>query len=274
MIVETSGPIDYQETGTGPTVVLVPGSCSTGAAWRPVVANWPNQFRCVSTSLLGYGGTAERRKSGDADIAYECEILEAVIRRAGDPVHLVGHSFGGLAALAVALRGRVALLSLTIAEAPAVEILRETGEMQHYDAFREMSGAYSDAFKRGETHAIARMIDFYGGAGTFSGWPRRVCDYAVETTPANLLDWESAYGFRLTPQSLASVAVPALIISGQTSHSAVGRANDLLAQYIPGAARATIADAAHFMIATHPKQFADLVARHVEQSSLAPAAAR
>ena len=31
MIVETSGPIDYQETGTGPTVVLVPGSCSTGA---------------------------------------------------------------------------------------------------------------------------------------------------------------------------------------------------------------------------------------------------
>ena len=134
-----------------------------------------------------------------------------MIRRTGDPVHLVGHSFGGLAALAVALRGRVPL-SWTIAEAPAMEILREAGEMQHYDAFRKMSGTYSDAFKRGETNAIARMIDFYGGAGTFAAWPQRVRDYAIETTRANLLDWELAYGFRLTPQSLATVAVPTLVV--------------------------------------------------------------
>jgi pimeloyl-ACP methyl ester carboxylesterase len=274
MIFETRGPIDYQETGAGPTIVLVPGSCSTGAAWRPVMGHWQNQFRCVTTSLLGYGGTAERRSSDDADIAYECEILEAVIRRTGDPVHLVGHSFGGLAALAVALRGRVPLLSLTIAEAPAMEILREAGEMQHYDAFRKMSGAYTDAFKRGETNAIARMIDFYGGAGTFSAWPQRVRDYAVETTPANLLDWESAYGFRLTPQLLATVAVPTLVVWGEASHPAARRANDVLGRCIPDAVCATIADAAHFMIATHPKQFADLVARHVEQSSLALTAAR
>jgi pimeloyl-ACP methyl ester carboxylesterase len=268
MIYETRGLIDYQEAGKGPTVVLVPGSCSTGAAWRPVMGHWQDQFRCVTTSLLGYGGTTERRTAGDTDIAYEREILEAVIRRAGCPVHLVGHSFGGLAALAVALRGRVPLLSLTIAEAPAMEILREAGEMQHYDAFRKMSGAYSDAFKRGEANAIARMIDFYGGAGTFAAWPQRVRDYAVETTRANLLDWESAYGFRFTPAALASVAVPTLVVWGEASHPAVRRANDLLGRCIPGAVRATIEGAAHFMIATHPKQFADLVARHVGRSSL------
>ena len=268
MIYETRGCIDYQEAGAGPTVVLVPGSCSTGAAWRPVMGHWQNQFRCVTTSLLGYGGTAERRASDDADIAYESEILEAVIRRAGRPVHLVGHSFGGLAALAVALRGRVSLLSLTIAEAPAMEILRAAGEMQHYDAFRKMSDAYSDAFRGGETDAIARMVDFYGGAGTFAAWPERVRDYAIETTPANLLDWKSAYGFRLTPASLTTVKIPTLVVWGETSHPAVCRANDLLSRYIPQADRATIAGAAHFMIATHPKQFADLVARHVGQSSL------
>ena len=149
MIYQTPGLIDYQEAGKGPTIVLVPGSCSTGAAWRPVMAHWQGQFRCVTTSLLGYGGTAERRAADDTDIAHEREILESVIRRAGGPVHLVGHSFGGLTALAVALRGRVPLLSLTIAEAPAMEILKETGEQQHYDAFRNMSRAYSDAFMRG-----------------------------------------------------------------------------------------------------------------------------
>ena len=227
MIYQTPGLIDYQEAGKGPTVVLVPGSCSTGAAWRPVMAHWQGQFRCVTTSLLGYGGTAERRAADDTDIAHEREILESVIRRAGGPVHLVGHSFGGLTALAVALRGRVPLLSLTIAEAPAMEILKETGEQQHYDAFRNMSRAYSDAFRRGETDAIARMVDFYGGAGTFAAWPQRVRDYAIETTSANLLDWKSAYGFRLTPKSLATVKIPTLVVWGETSHPAVRRANDL-----------------------------------------------
>jgi Predicted hydrolases or acyltransferases (alpha/beta hydrolase superfamily) len=117
MIEDESGRIEYDESGEGPAVVLVPGSCSTGAAWRPVIAQWQNGFRCVTTSLLGYGGTVERRIALDADIAHEAEVLEAVIRRAACPVHLVGHSFGGLTALAVALRGRVQLLSLTIAEA-------------------------------------------------------------------------------------------------------------------------------------------------------------
>lgn len=274
MIYQTPGLIDYHETGTGPTIVLVPGSCSTGAAWRPVISHLQDRFRCVTTSLLGYGGTAERRTAGDAEICYEREIIESVVRRAGGPVHLVGHSFGGLVALAVALRGRVPLLSLTIAEAPAVEILKETGETQHYDTFRSMSRAYTEAFRRGETDAIARMIEFYGGEGTFAGWPQRVRDYAVETTPANLLDWESAYGFRLTPASLASVKVPTLVLWGENSHPAARRANELLSYHVSRTEHAEITGASHFMIATHPKQFADLLVRHVERSSLETTAAR
>src|SRR5471030_2429586 len=195
MIDEARGRIDYQEGGTGPTIVLVPGSCSTGGAWRPVVAAWNGGFRSVTTSLFGYGGTAERRTELDADISHEAEIVEAIIRRADCPVHLVGHSFGGLTALAVALRKQVPLLSLTIVEAPAPEILHHAGETQHYCAFRKMTGAYFGAFHGGKTDAIEQMIDFYGGAGTFAGWPQRARDYAVETTPVNLLDWASAYGF-------------------------------------------------------------------------------
>jgi pimeloyl-ACP methyl ester carboxylesterase len=266
MIEDPRGCIDYDETGNGPTVVLVPGSCSTGAAWRPVMAQWKNDYRCVTTSLLGYGGTRERRSADDTDIGHEADMLEAVIRRAGGPVHLVGHSFGGLSALAVALRGRVPLLSLTIAEAPAPEILRHVGEYRHYLAFRTMSEAYFRAFHAGEATAIERMIDFYGGQGTFAGWPRRVRDYASQTTPANLLDWESAYGFELTSRLLAKVDVPTLVLWGEASHPAVRRANQLVSQCIPDAAVAIIADAAHFMILTHAGEVAGAIAQHVARA--------
>src|SRR4051812_9964047 len=177
MIQDRHGDIDHDESGAGPTIVLVPGSCSTGAAWRPVIAQWNNGFRCVTTSLLGYGGTRERRTAADPDIAHETGILETVIQQAGCPVHLVGHSFGGLVALATALGNRVPLLSLTILEAPAPELLHHMGEQQHYRAFRDMTDGYFAAFDVGETTAIARMIDFYGGAGTFDSWPQRVRDY-------------------------------------------------------------------------------------------------
>jgi pimeloyl-ACP methyl ester carboxylesterase len=264
MIEDARGRIDYEARGAGATVVLVPGSCSTGAAWRPVMAAWGDRFRCVTTSLLGYGDTAERRCASDPSIWHEVDVVESVIRKAGGPVHLVGHSFGGLVAIAVALRNRVPLASLAVIEAPAAELLRDNGERQHYRAFRQMTDDYFAAFANGNVEAIATMIDFYGGAGTFASWPRNVRAYAQETTAVNMLDWASAYGFPLSAAALASIDIPVLVLWGQLSHPAVQRANALLAACIIGAVSIEIKAAAHFMIATHADEVSRLIARHTQ----------
>jgi pimeloyl-ACP methyl ester carboxylesterase len=266
MIEDSRGNIDYDESGQGPTIVLVPGSCSTGAAWRPIMSQWQSRFRCVTTSLLGYGRTTERRTPVDSDIGHEAEILESVIRRAACPVHLVGHSFGGLSALAVALRNRVPLLSLAILEGPAPEILRQMCEYSQYRSFREMTDIYFSMFQAGDRNAIQHMIDFYGGAGTFVGWPQRVRDHAIETTASNILDWASAYGFRLTRPLLAKIDIPVLVLWGENSHPAVQRANQLLAQCTKASA-ITVAGAAHFMISTHPEEVARTLAQHVSAAT-------
>ena len=263
MIEEPLGRIDYEEAGDGPTIVFVPGSCSTGAAWRPVIAALGGRFRCVTTSLLGYGGTDERRTESDPSIAHEAGVVEAVMRRAGGRVHLVGHSFGGLVGLAVALRGEAPIESLTIAEAPALELLREMDERRHYRAIRDMTKAYFAAFRRGDGAAVSTMIDFYGGAGLFASWPARVREYAVRTTAANILDWASAYGFRLSPWALGAIDVPVAVLRGEASHPAMQRANELLSAHIPGASLVTVAGAAHFMISTHAEDTAGVIARHV-----------
>lgn len=267
MIEEAFGRIEYEESGAGPTIVLVPGSCSTGAAWRPMVAAFGGRFRCVTTSLLGYGRTAETRTASDPSISREADAVEVVIRRAGGRVHLAGHSFGGLVALVVAMRQEVLLASLTIIEAPAVELLHDQGEQQHYGAFRQMSNAYFAEYARGNPQAVAAMIDFYGGPGTFASWPSKVQDYAVRTTAVNMLDWVSAYGFPLTAAALGSISLPVLVLRGSESPHAVQRANELLSACISGATLVTIKEAAHFMIATHADQVARLLAVHVEAAA-------
>ncbi len=258
--------IDYEVCGSGATVVLVPGSCSTGAAWWPLISAWDNRLRCVTTSLLGYGGTAERRTINDTSISHEVDVVEWVIQRAsGGHVHLVGHSFGGLVALAVALRNQVRLASLVIIEAPAAELLRERGEQQHYREFRRMTDAYFAAFEGGDAEAIAAMIDFYGGVGTFASWPPRVRAYAVETTAVNILDWASAYGFPLSAAALATIKIPTLVLRGGASHPAMQRANELLFECMNRAALATIDGAAHFMITTHAGEVGRLIGEHVDR---------
>jgi pimeloyl-ACP methyl ester carboxylesterase len=264
MIDDPRGRIEYNESGTGSTVVLLPGSCSTSAVWRPVIAAWDNRYRSVTTSLLGYGGTAERRSGQDASMLHEAEAVEQVIAKAGGPVHLVGHSFGGLVALSVALRNQVSLASLTILEAPGGEFLREAGEDRLYETFLGMRNSYFASHEAGDREAIAAMIDFYSGPGTFVSWPAKVRAYAVETTPVNMLDWASAYDSDLSLGALATIDIPVLALWGGASHPAMRRANALIGEFANGGSGAAIEGAAHFMLGTHPGEVARLIGRHVD----------
>ena len=260
MIDDPRGHIEYEEQGSGPTLVLVPGSCSTGAAWRPVIKALDGRFRFVTTSLLGYGATAERRTETDPSVLREAEMLETVIGKAGGNVHLVGHSFGGAVALIVAMRKRVPIASLTVLEAPIPSLLGLSGEEAHYKSFRDMTDAYFAGYRAGDKEAIRSMIDFYGGAGTWASWPERVRAYAVETTPVNIRDWRCAYEQPLSPEMLAAIDVPVAVAVGAGSHPAICRANGLVAMSIKDATFKTIGGAAHFMISTHPAQVAQLIA--------------
>jgi pimeloyl-ACP methyl ester carboxylesterase len=163
------------------------------------------------------------------------------------------------------MRKAVPLSSLVVLEAPAVMLLADRpDEADHYLAFRAMADAYFSDFVAGDREAIARMIDFYGGDGTFASWPERVRAYACETTAANIRDWQSAFGFPLASASLAACDVPSLVAWGSSSHPAVRRANALLAASLGANRRScSICGAAHFMIATHPNDVAALISEHV-----------
>ena len=144
-----------------------------------------------------------------------------------------------------------------------MEVLRDQGEDGHYASFRAMTEAYFTAFREGDSTAIAAMIDFYGGPGTYASWPPRVRAYAAQTTPVNILDWASAYAFRVSAESLAAIELPVLAVRGGSSPPPVRRAIALLSECIGGAELATLEGAAHFLIATYEGQVAALIEGHV-----------
>jgi len=169
-------------------------------------------------------------------------------------------------AIALAMHHRVPLASLTVLEAPVVELLRHReADQHHYRDFRAMTDQYFAAFAGGDAEAIGRMIDFYGGPGTFASWPQRVKAYAMKTTAVNIRDWASAFGFALSPAAIGSIDVPCLVVWGQRSHPAARRANALLGASLRVSTALELTGAAHFMIATHAQELAQVIADHVLQ---------
>jgi pimeloyl-ACP methyl ester carboxylesterase len=254
---------EYAEAGSGAPVLLLPGSFGTGSGWRPVHERLGPGYRVVTTSLLGYGKTPEARPDGNSTMGQQVAVIDAIIDRIGAPTHVIGHSFGGLAALVHALTGRHRPASLVLVEANPLGLLRVMGDDERYEMFSRMTAQYFAAFAANEPEAARYVIDFYGGAGAFDALPAKVRAYVVATTAANVRDWSSGTPFAPTKETLASISVPTVVIRGERSHPAMLRIAERLAESIPDARLVTIEDGSHFLPSTHPDEIAALIDQHV-----------
>ena len=268
MLEDPRGRIDYDEEGSGPTILFVPGSWATRSAWRGVIAAMGGRFRTVTTSLLGYGGTEERRTATDASIERQAEIVEAVVRHTRGAVHFIGHSYGGLVCLAVAIRGIAPLASLTVVEAVAFGLLRHTGQagdLALYQQFITVRDAYFRAFEDGDKEAARAVVDYLGGGGSFDALPPRMRDYIVATTPTHVLDIRS--GFDAPLSAFADISLPSLVVRGEHGIPAVARSAEVLSSSLPNASLVTVAGARHFIMATHAGELARLIGDHVSKAA-------
>jgi pimeloyl-ACP methyl ester carboxylesterase len=123
--------VHVEVAGSGPRLVLVHGSVSSGwAAWeaqRPLA----ERFTLVVPSRSGYPPNPPLERIDFEDQAREL----ADLLQAGD--HLVGHSYGGVVSVLAAARRSEALRSLTVIEPPAFGVaLGDPAVEQFLDAFR------------------------------------------------------------------------------------------------------------------------------------------
>lgn len=257
--------IDYQEAGDGPAILFVAGSYSTLAAWGGLQKGLPPEYRFVATSLCGYGATDETRSLDELGIEHEVRVVEAVARHVGAPVHLVGHSFGATVALAAALAGAVEVCSLTTFEANPIPLVRERGRVDLYESVQQMSADFEAAHNAGEWDAAGRIIDFWGHEGAFAAMPEVVQDYCRATTFANVLDWRTDYSFDALMSDYAQLTMPVLLVRGALANAVMVEITDALQESLPNARSAVIDGAGHFLISSHTRECAHILAEFLAE---------
>ena len=256
--------IDLVTSGTGPDILFVPGSFSTPAAWQSIQKHLPQRYRFLSTSLCGYGETTETRTLYDNSINHEIEILGQITASIQKPVHLVGHSFGGLVSFAAILMGKLKVKSLTTFEANPITLLEEKNILR-FRKTRKISENFERQYFLGEKDAVKTIIDFWGGHGSFSSMPKVVREYCRSTGFANVLDWRTALSFKTSSDDFRNLNIPCLIVRGELANEEMIEITDVLSKSIPDSQISVVTGANHFLISSHPAVCANLLANFLQE---------
>ena len=108
----------YREVGAGEPIVFLHCSSGSSGAWVSVMNQLVRDHRALAPDLLGYGRSAPWPRDLPLASDGELGVLEALLDVVGQPVHLVGHSYGGTVALNAARRFPRRVASLTLIESP------------------------------------------------------------------------------------------------------------------------------------------------------------
>jgi pimeloyl-ACP methyl ester carboxylesterase len=91
------------ETGAGEPVVFLHGITLCSAHWAPLVADLPG-MRCIALDMPGHGDSGQADYSGVDLRRWHTRMLVSCLDRLGlDSAHVVGHSYGGMFGLWLAL---------------------------------------------------------------------------------------------------------------------------------------------------------------------------
>ena len=257
--------IAYQEIGRGPTIILAHCSGASHRVWAPFVEAFRMHYRVIAPDLVGYGQSDPWPINARLHPWSDLSALVALAERSGEPVHLVGHSYGGTVALEAArVLGR-RVKSLTLIEPVAFHLLRLTGRMEEWQELSDVGREMTEALRRREERGAASVYMKYW-VGRLRWWSmspkaRRRVLLTVGKVGA---EFEAVSGLATTAGDYRTINTPTRLVVGERTRMPARAIVDELLDLLPNSHREVIAGAGHMSPLTHAESVARLVSQHVE----------
>lgn len=258
--------LHVDEHGTGAPVVALHSSGLSALQWRMLRGRLERTHRVLAPDLAGYGRSSpfDPARMDQFETAEDVAAAEAVVRFAGAPVHLVGHSYGGLLALRVALEGRVPVASLALFEPVAFDLLRQTA---HPEAavLSELSadGRFFALGDDGLDGFMRRFVGWWQGEGAWDALPAPSRAAMLKTAAKTYAEVRALLSYEVDLAALAALRVPTLVIAGEESPAAAVAVCRALAKALPDARLDLVPGAGHMGPLTHVRAVNELIAAHV-----------
>jgi pimeloyl-ACP methyl ester carboxylesterase len=251
-------------------VVLLHCSGSSGAQWRTLAPLLGARYRVLTPDLIGYGAAAPWSGRGGFSLAQEAAAVRSLLGRLDEPVHLVGHSYGGAVALHIARTRPECVRSLTLVEPSAFHLLRN-GDATDLAALREIFAVAADA---GAALAIGdygggfgRFVDYWSGPGSWAEMaPEKRAAFAPQLAKV-VLDFHALFSEPAEIEDVCDIARPTLLVQGGRTRLPSRCVCARLRTALPEASFRVVQGAGHMLPVTHRDQVNALIAEHVQANS-------
>ncbi len=256
----------YHAAGEGVPLVLLHGSgpgVSAWANWSRVIPLLARGFRVYAPDIVGFGST-ERPADSRYDIKlWSLHLLGFLDALRLDSVALVGNSFGGGLALALALRHPQRVSKLVLMGTPAGEFEQTPGLRSAYDYEPSLDNmaAMLRLFPFDPRWITPEMIQarheaslLHGGQATF----RKLMPPPSTEGPAIVRGVPEA--------SLRTVQQPTLILHGREDKVVPMRCAELLCAAIPRAELHIFGECGHWVQIEQQARFVNIVRGFVESA--------
>jgi non-heme chloroperoxidase len=257
--------LHYVERGKGVPVVFVHGSLSDGGYWSDeVMAFARSGYRAIAYSRRHSPPNMNKPQPGYSAVT-DAEDLAALIGKLHlGRVHVVGHSYGALTALFLAVRHPELVRSLVLAEAPAISLLRhpsggqvELGEKTFADIQSGMVEPMKAAFRRGDR--VSGLRTFIGFVMNDPETWNKMPEAARQDMLNHAREWDVMMTTgelfpELDPRAVRRIAGPVLMLSGENSYSFLKLTDEELERLLPHRRRIIIPNTTHGMWSERPEE--------------------
>jgi pimeloyl-ACP methyl ester carboxylesterase len=235
-------------------VLLVHSGGFSSRQWRRLGERLAPTHRVIAPDLLGYGASGPWPAGAPFEFAKDVALLESLVGDA--PVLVVGHSYGGLLALHLALARPVR--SLALFEPVAFGVLDDATDA---DA-RALLGRVSMRYEPEEAW-LTQFVDWWNGPGTWAALPEetrasfRAVGWKVFQEVASLMrdDTDSA--------AFGAISAPTLLMGGARTPLPERHVLEKLATAMPHATLQIFPDMGHMGPITHASIVNDAIVRHL-----------
>jgi pimeloyl-ACP methyl ester carboxylesterase len=252
----------YIEAGNGPPVVLVHGALGDYRTWNGEIDDFAAKYHVIAYSLRYHypnqwtDGQSYSTQVHFADLVALLQTLNL------GPVHLIGHSYGGVLAALVAKDHPELVRSLVLAEASLNGLIagNEEAKPQLAQVGATMKAAQGLVQNGQSEQAVATFLDFVNEpGGGFKGLPEfyQTGMRQNASTIKPLLASPPPPSF--TCEDAKAIALPTLLVQGELTHKFRKMVNAELRRCLPNATVATVSGAAHPLEMVNPKGFNEVV---------------
>ncbi len=241
--------------GEGVPLVAVHSSGMSSRQWRKLETELAPGLRLVAPDLLGYGESSPWPVAERFHFVLDQLAIERVIEAQGEPVHLVGHSYGGFLALLVALHHPGRVRSVSVFEPVSFGVLRSMGDAEALASLpsRGDDEPWPDAPEQLEAW-LEGFVDYWNGTGGWRAQSEPLRE-AFRRAGIKMVGEVRTLGVDTTPlAAYRTLSVPVSLLGGERSTLAAKRVLAALASAIPDAVRVEIPGAGHMGPLTHASE--------------------